>query len=99
MLKIYNEIIDCHVYMYVYVPLRVNYTAVYSGTPLNGHPSTADAHDISDNSESPAHFSIDFNTLRIAGTSLLRIADAFRAPNCSQLFQQDCPPLLLELTT
>jgi len=35
----------------------------YSGTPLNGHPSTADTHDIRDNSESPDRFSIDFNTL------------------------------------
>ena len=26
---------------------------VYSGTPLNGHPSTADTHDITDNSGSP----------------------------------------------
>ena len=25
----------------------------YSGTPLNGHPSKADTHDITDNSESP----------------------------------------------
>ena len=25
---------------------------VYSGTPLNGHPSTEDTHDITDNSES-----------------------------------------------
>ena len=36
----------------------------YSGTPLNGHPSTADTHNITDNSESPDHFSIDFNTLQ-----------------------------------
>ena len=28
-----------------------------------GHPSTADTHDITDNSESPDHFFIDFNTL------------------------------------
>ena len=26
---------------------------LYSGTPLNRHPSTADAHDITNNSESP----------------------------------------------
>ena len=35
---------------------------VYSGAPLNGHPSIADTHDITDNSESPDRFSIDFNT-------------------------------------
>ena len=34
----------------------------YSGTPLNGHPSTADTHDITDNSESPDCPSIHFNT-------------------------------------
>ena len=33
---------------------------VYSGTPLN---ATADTHDITDSSESPDRFSIDFNTL------------------------------------
>ena len=35
---------------------------VYSGTPLNGHPSTADTHDITDNSESPDCPSVHFNT-------------------------------------
>ena len=35
---------------------------VYSGTPLNGHPSIADTHDKTDNSESPDCPSIDFNT-------------------------------------
>ena len=34
----------------------------YSGTPLNGHPSKADTHDITDNSESPDCPSIHFNT-------------------------------------
>ena len=34
----------------------------YSGTPLNGHPSIADTHDITDNSESPDCLSIHFNT-------------------------------------
>ena len=34
----------------------------YSGTPPNGHPSTADTHDITDNSESPDCPSIHFNT-------------------------------------
>ena len=33
----------------------------YSGTPLNRHPSTADTHDITDNSESPDCPSIHFN--------------------------------------
>ena len=34
----------------------------YSGTPLNGHPSKADTHDITDNSKSPNCPSIHFNT-------------------------------------
>ena len=34
---------------------------IYSGTPLNGHPSTADTHDIKDNSKSPNCLSIHFN--------------------------------------
>ena len=33
---------------------------IYSGTPVNRHPSMADTHDITDNSESPDHY---FNTL------------------------------------
>ena len=37
-------------------------TYMYSGTPLNGHPSTADTHDIMDSSESPNYPSIHFNT-------------------------------------
>ena len=36
---------------------------LYSGTPLNRHPSTADNHNTMDNSERPDPFSIDFNTL------------------------------------
>ena len=35
---------------------------LYSGTLLNGHSSTADAHDITDNSESSDCLSIHFNT-------------------------------------
>ena len=35
-----------------------------SGTPLNGHPSTADTCDATDNSESTECNSIDFNTLK-----------------------------------
>jgi len=35
---------------------------LYSGTPLNGHPLTADTHDITDNSESPDCPPIYFNT-------------------------------------
>ena len=34
----------------------------YSGTPLNGHPSKADTHNITDNSETPDCPSIHFNT-------------------------------------
>ena len=45
------------VWMYVYM------LDIYSGTLLNGHPSMADTHDITDNSESPDRFSIEFNTL------------------------------------
>ena len=35
------------------LPSVTGYIIVYSGTPLNGHPSTADTHDITDNSEVP----------------------------------------------
>ena len=38
--------------------------SVYSGTPLNGHLSTADTCDITDNSESLDRISIDFNTFQ-----------------------------------
>ena len=37
-------------------------TMIYSGTSLDEHPSTADTHDETDNSESPDCSSIDFNT-------------------------------------
>ena len=37
----------------------------YSGTPLNGHPSTADTCDIMDNSECQDHISIHFNTFEL----------------------------------
>ena len=44
--------------------LYMNFCLVqYSGIPLNGHPSTADTHNITDNSESPDCPSIHFNTL------------------------------------
>ena len=36
----------------------------YSGTPLNGHPSTADTCVITDISEYPDRISIDFNTFK-----------------------------------
>ena len=36
----------------------------YSGTPLNGHPSTVDTEDITDSLESPDRFFIDFTTLK-----------------------------------
>ena len=47
-------------------PLKVfsAYTTVYSGTPLNGHPSMADTCDIMDISEHPDRISIDFNTFK-----------------------------------
>ena len=35
---------------------------MYSGTLLNGNPSTSDTHDITDNSESPDPAFIQFNT-------------------------------------
>ena len=38
--------------------------STYSGTPLNGHPSTADTCNIMDNSECPDCISIDFNILK-----------------------------------
>ena len=40
----------------------VKVTQLYSGTLRNGHPSTADTHDIADNSESPESPSIHFYT-------------------------------------
>ena len=40
----------------------INYLGIYSGTPLNGHPSKADTHDITDNSESPDCSPIHFDT-------------------------------------
>ena len=36
----------------------------YSGIPLNGHPSTADTCDITDNSECPDCISIDFDIFK-----------------------------------
>ena len=43
---------------------RACYEEVYSGTPLNGHPSTADTCDKTDSSKSPKRIPIDFNTLK-----------------------------------
>ena len=40
----------------------------YSGTPLNGHPSTADTYDITKNSESPDRFSLDILNSRHPAT-------------------------------
>ena len=40
-----------------------HYCPIYSGTPFNGHPSTADTYDKTDSSESPEHISICFNTI------------------------------------
>ena len=42
----------------------------YSGTPLNGHPSTADTCDITDVSECPDCMSIDFNTFKTPCSSI-----------------------------
>ena len=42
-----------------------NLALTYSGTPLNGHTSTADTNDITDNFESPDRLSVGFNTLKI----------------------------------
>ena len=76
----------------------------YSGTPLNGHPSTADTHDITDNSESPDCSLQYLSNPWIADIPLLCTTDSFRSPNCTQTipndpdladtcwsFQQDCP--------
>ena len=73
---------------------------------LNGRPSTADTHDITDNSDCPSiHFKLEQPLNRI---HLLHITNIFLAPNSMQtrlnnphlvdvhlLFQQDRPPLLL----
>ena len=88
----------------------INCPRYKSGTPLNGHPSKANTHDITDNSESPDCSPIHFilkQPLK-ADTSLLRITDSFHGPNCTRTilndpdladtrrpFQQDCPPSLL----
>ena len=37
---------------------------MYSGTPLNRHPSTADTYNITDISECPGRISIDFSTFK-----------------------------------
>ena len=34
----------------------------YSGTPLNGHPSTSDTNVVTGNSQNPDCRSVDFNT-------------------------------------
>ena len=50
----------CHFYV-----LRIanGQPVCYSGTPLNGHPSTVDTYDITDTFKCPECFSICFNTL------------------------------------
>ena len=51
--------------MLVYVHYASEITeSIYSGTPLNRHPSTVDTCDITDISESPDHISIDYNTFK-----------------------------------
>ena len=42
--------------------MKIEFQRLYSGTPLNGHPSTVDTHDITDSSESPDCPSVHFNT-------------------------------------
>ena len=44
------------------VPYDVTLGGQYSGTTLNRHVSTADTHDITDNSKSPDWPSVHFNT-------------------------------------
>ena len=58
----------------------------YSGTMLNGHLSTADAHNITDRSESPNSFFIDIRNPWIADILLLYITNGFHGPNnyCTQ---------------
>ena len=43
---------------------------IYSGTPLNRHPSMADSCDITDISECPDHISMDFNTFKTPQVSI-----------------------------
>ena len=45
-----------------YLILIIIHCRNYSGTPLNGHPSIVDTHDITDNSESPDCPPVHFNT-------------------------------------
>ena len=58
--------------------VKNTYLEHYSGTPLNGHPSTADICDLTDNSECPDCISIDFNTT--TDTLLFRRADTYLGP-------------------
>ena len=51
-----------HVKLVYHTPIAFTGIWLNSGTPLNRHPSTADTHDIMDNSESPDCPSIHFNT-------------------------------------
>ena len=72
---------------------------MYSGTLLNGHPSTVDTPDITLKVPTVPPFT--------SATPLLRITESFCGPNCTQTilndldlvdtrpFQQDCPPSLL----
>ena len=56
---IYGPFLWVHCMLYASVICSI---AEYTGTPLNGHPSTADTHDITDNSESPDCPSVNFST-------------------------------------
>ena len=53
----------CEVYTHYYNHCG-RHLLLYSGTPFNGHPSTADTHDITDTCDCPDRVSIDFNTLK-----------------------------------
>ena len=81
---------------------------VYSGTPLNRHPSTADTHDITDNSESLDYPSIHFNILKqplnsghpatLYNRQFLQSRLYANNPDLADThrpFQQDCPLSLL----
>ena len=53
----------CIIIIHMYIGAATHslrYNNIYSGIPLNGHPSTADTCDITDNSECLDCISIDF---------------------------------------
>ena len=66
---------------------------IYSGTLLNGHPLTADTHDITDNSKSPdclsIHFSLMLKQPLNSGHPATPYNGHFRGPNCTQTIVYD----------